>query len=329
LTLWSSADLGTNTFRLLVAEEVAPGRLAFRELHQQVVRLGQGLTPGGTLGREPLARAEQLLRRFRERLDALGVEHRVGAITAAGRAAVDGQAFAARASELLAAAIRVVPGEEEARLSALGGLSLVDGGGRGVLFLDIGGGSTEVVAATVRGDEEIALSLPTGVVGIWEAVRPSDPPAAEDLAALEAAAREGLAPLDRSLDAAAWRARLDQGTGMVLATAGTALTVAARVHGRSIEDTRALCGLVVSRAEVEGVWREFSALTAAQRRALPSMEAGREDVILAGLALLRAFLDRFGATELTATDGGLLEGVLLQAVREARGGAAWGDIQHS
>ncbi|MBI5017117.1 MAG: hypothetical protein HZB55_16725 [Deltaproteobacteria bacterium] len=321
--LWSSADLGTNTFRLLVAEERAPGRLTLRELHQRVVRLGEGLVPGGCLRPEALARAEGLLTRFRERLDDLGVERRLGAVTAAARTSSDGQAFADRASELLGGPVRVLSGEEEARLSAVGGLSLVDGRGHDVLFLDIGGGSTEVVAVGQEEGMEAALSLSTGAVRLWEARSAADPPTQGDLDALEAAAREGLSTLGDRLEEPKWRARAGQGRGMVLATAGTALTVAAQVHGRSVSDTRALCGLRASRDQVEAVWREFAALTAAQRGRLPSVEAGREDVILAGLALLRAFLDRFDATEVTVTDGGLLEGVLLEAVRGLRGEAVW------
>lgn len=325
MTLWAAADLGTNTFRLLVAEEVASGRLAFRELHQQVVRLGEGLAESGRLGPAARARAEVLLAAFRARLDALGVGRRVGAVTAAGRAARDGADFARRAGELLGGSVSIRSGEEEARLAAAGGVSLVDARGRPVLFADIGGGSTEVVSLAGDGAAEAAVSLPAGVVSLWEAVRPADPPGRADLLRLQAAAEAAVSALGDAIDGLLWADRLRRGA-LFLATAGTALTVAAEAHGRSIRDTRALGGLLVGRAEVEAVWRRFSSLGSAGRRALASVETGREDVILPGLALLRALLDRHGAGSMTVTDGGLLEGVLLEAVAKERGEARWVEV---
>lgn len=322
VTLWASADLGTNTFRLLIAEELELGELSFRELRQQVVRLGEGLAAGGRLQAPALARAETLLRQFRDRLDRLGVERRVGAVTAAGREAENGEEFLSSASGLLGAQLRILAGEEEARLSARGARSLANLGGADLLFLDIGGGSTEVVAER-RGSSPVALSVPTGVVKLQEARAVHDPPAPSDLRRLEESAREAWHVVLSAVDSRAWRRALREGRAVLLATAGTPLTVAAQVTGRDVSDTRRLNGTRVSRQELDLVWDRFCALTAAERARLPAVEPGREDVILAGLALLRSFAHAFGAPGFTASDGGLLEGVLLDAVERERGDAAW------
>lgn len=323
--VWASVDLGTNTFRLLIAEEREVGVLRQRALLQEVVRLGQGIDGRGTLLPEAVERAEALLRRFRNEMDEAGATRRVGALTAAGRGASDGPAFCARACRLLDARVRVLPGQEEARLSAAGALSLLDAGERDVVFVDIGGGSTEVVARR-DGREVGAVSLPVGVVQLHEALAGSatgaggspDPD-------LERRAVEAFAGLPEAFDAPRWADALAHGTAVLLATAGTPLTVAAQVHGRNIAHTRALNGLWVARAQFERVRTLFGSLSAAERGALASVEPGREDVILAGLALLGAFLDRFGAPGFVVSDGGLLEGVLLAAVRDERGQARWGE----
>jgi len=160
-------------------------------------------------------------------------------------------------------------------------------------------------------------------VKIHESAASSDPPRESDLVRLTAAAGEAIGTVTRRVDVDAWRRKLE-GTGAeLLATAGTPLTVAARVVGRDVSDTRALNGVRVSRSALEAVWDELSSMTSAERAALAAVEKGREDVILAGLALLRAFVREFHAPGFTVSDGGLLEGVLLEAVSEERGNASW------
>ncbi|RMG84623.1 MAG: hypothetical protein D6708_16780, partial [Candidatus Dadabacteria bacterium] len=126
VTRWASVDLGSNTFRLLLAEESVPGALRPGPLRQRVVRLAEGLRPGGALRPEARARAERLLEAFRAEMDAYGALYRVGALAAAGRNAADGPAFAKRAGEILGGPVRIVSGEEEARLSLRGALGLLD-----------------------------------------------------------------------------------------------------------------------------------------------------------------------------------------------------------
>ncbi len=324
MTLWASADLGSNTFRLLVAEEVRPGALVLRELRQKVVRLAEGLGPGGRLAPRAVARAEALLRRFGARLDALGVERRVGVLAAAGRAAADGPAFARRAGAILGGTVRIVSGVEEAAPSARGAVGLAGPLPPRVLFVDIGGGSTEVVAWS-GGRPRAAASLPVGVVGLWERVGASDPPAREDRQRMAAACRAAWEALPGEIPPPGWRHDLGAGRAALLATAGTPLTVAAMALGRSVGDTRALSGAVVGAGAVRRIADRLWSATREERARWPSVEPGREDVILAGVALLETLLERVGSPELRVSDGGLLEGVLLEAVERERGTAGWAD----
>ncbi|WP_025321380.1 Ppx/GppA phosphatase family protein [Deferrisoma camini] len=320
VTLWASADLGSNTFRLLVAEEVRPGVVRPAELRQRVVRLAEGLRPGGAIQPRARARAEALLGEFRRHLDARGVEHRVGFLAAAGRNAVDGQEFAARAGEILGGPVRIVSGGEEARLSLRGALGLLARPASRVLFLDIGGGSTEVAAW--EGDAPTGgVSLPVGVVGLWEARTWADPPGPGDLGAARAACRAAWERLGPAFDPCRWADDLGSGRAEVVATAGTPLTVAAQVTGRPVSQTRGLSGVWVERRGFDEVFRAFRTCRRADRARLPSVEPGREDVILPGLVLLETFLDRFSAPGFRVSDGGLLEGGLLHAVEQARGAA--------
>ena len=62
--LWAAVDLGSNSFRLEIARETAPG--LFERLHylKETVRLGGGLDAQGQLSPEAMQRGWQCLRRI-------------------------------------------------------------------------------------------------------------------------------------------------------------------------------------------------------------------------------------------------------------------------
>ena len=55
-----------------------------------------------------------------------------------------------------------------------------------------------------------------------------------------------------------------------------------------------------------------------ERRGLRTIEPGRADLIVAGLAIIDAILSRWAYPELVVVDAGLLEGAWLQASSHAR-----------
>ncbi len=49
---------------------------------------------------------------------------------------------------------------------------------------------------------------------------------------------------------------------------------------------------------------------------VPGLEPGREDLIIAGSAIVLQIMDRFGFDHMIVSDGGLLEGILIDACRQ-------------
>jgi len=62
---------------------------------------------------------------------------------------------------------------------------------------------------------------------------------------------------------------------------------------------------------IRGLERELLVRTKAQRRGLPGLEAGREDIVVAGTLILHGIMDTMGFTEGLVSDVGLREGLLL------------------
>src|SRR5207253_7596302 len=68
-------------------------------------------------------------------------------------------------------------------------------------------------------------------------------------------------------------------------------------------------------AAVQKLEQTLLARTKAQRRGMPGLEVGREDVIVAGVLILRTVMETLGYTDCLVSDLGLREGVLIDLAR--------------
>jgi exopolyphosphatase / guanosine-5'-triphosphate,3'-diphosphate pyrophosphatase len=302
----ASIDLGTNTVRLLVVEVDAAGRWHVVEQDQEITRLGEGLAASGRLGETPMARTGAVVARYVARARQAGAAEPRIIATSAVREATNGAEYATALERTTGAPVRVVSGEDEARLTVL---AIVRGLGRErgpLLAFDIGGGSTEYVLAH-DGRVQIAVSLRLGVVALAERypfLGSVDWPCYHEL---EAAVRGRL--LDE-LPPAIRRT----GLGEIIGTAGTVTTLAALDLGLERYDSARVHGHRLSRAVIETLRDRLGALSVAERAALPCLEPGRADLIVPGLAIVLATLDATGAEAVVASDWGLREGIMAEAV---------------
>ena len=68
-------------------------------------------------------------------------------------------------------------------------------------------------------------------------------------------------------------------------------------------------------ATVQKLAQELLPRTKAQRRGLPGLEVGREDVIVAGVLILRTVMETLGFTDCLVSDLGLREGILIDLAK--------------
>ncbi|MFQ5893098.1 MAG: Ppx/GppA family phosphatase, partial [Nitrospinota bacterium] len=213
------------------------------------------------------------------------------------------EAFARQVAEAVGEPLEVLASEEEARLTVRG----VQGGlgglpAEGVLF-DIGGGSTEFIGLR-SGQPTRVVSLPVGVVKGREAFLPHDPVEPEAIRALTAYFIDAVTPVKHTLQAGS--------TPQLIGTAGTVTTLAAIDQGLVKYEPALINAHVLTEAAVARLLEELSAMTIEQRRAIPVMEPGREDVIVAGVALTQVILEVFESSELLVSEYGLREGLVLE-----------------
>lgn len=194
---------------------------------------------------------------------------------------------------------RLLSGEDEARFTHLGGL-LPGMQPASTAVIDIGGGSTElrlesggmsIDMGSVRFTERYLRSNPVTDIEFWRAQEQVD-------AAIE---RSGLLQ---------WRSTSPRGTRLC-AVAGTATTLAAWFLGLDRFDASRIDGLVLSRGDLHRQVEDLKWRTLAEREALPGMEKGRADVLLAGALILWRAMERLEFDEVVVSTRGLRYGVLM------------------
>ena len=281
-------DIGTNSVLLLVGRRV-DGRVIVERDEARITRLGHAVAERGRLDAEAVQRTLAVLAEYRELAAAAGAE--VEAVATEGlRMASDRLMFLADANETLGAEVRMISGDEEARLSYLSVAREHPGGPLRVL--DIGGGSTELVVGDgERIDSQRSHAI--GSVRLTERCVRSDPPSTEEIQAIEEAARE------------VFRAQPVEPHPELHGLAGTVTTAAALMLELTRYDREAVDGKRFGRKEVVALRDRLAGQSLEARTRAPILPRGRADVIVAGLTILDVALEHCGAKTLVVRDRGL------------------------
>ncbi len=308
---YAAIDSGSNTFRLLIAEP-SSGPKPWNIIHYGhcITRLGQGLHHTGLLSNAGMHRAIDAYREFAAALEAFDVAaaHTLACATSAVREASNGLEFVTRVKQETGIGVQIIDGDTEAAWSLTGACAVLDKGiARDMLLFDIGGGSTEFIRARDTQQTD-AISRKLGVVKLFEAFLHSDPPSPDDYKAVMAAAHEHQVMGENSSPER-------RPPEYMVGTAGTVTTLAATALGLTEYNSEKINNYRMSKAAFFSLRDRLLTMSHEQRAAIPSIEAGRADLIIAGLAIIEAMMHRWGYKELVAVDASLLEGIWLQACK--------------
>jgi len=148
--MYAAVDLGSNSFRLHIGEPIA-GQIHIVRTARDPIRLAAGLGPDNALREDAVETALQTLRDF----SAILRQYRLAAVrvvaTNTMRVASNADDVLPRMEEAIGYPIEIISGEEEGRLIYMGVARALGRRSERRLVIDIGGGSTEVIAA--HGDD--------------------------------------------------------------------------------------------------------------------------------------------------------------------------------
>jgi len=291
-------DIGSNSIRLVVFEGAprAPAPI-FNE--KVMCGLGRGMQSSNRLNPDGVGLAKENLGRFVAAASTMNVRRLSAFATAAVRDADDGPAFVAALKESIGLDIRVLSGEDEARLSAYGvlmGYPEADG-----IVGDLGGGSLELVRVRKRETHEM-VTLPLG------ALRLND--AASDDQTMGGIVKASLGALD-------W---LGKGQGKTLYAVGGAWRSLAKMHiAQTGHPLRLIDGYNVDAS----AFADFARLLARQSdqalAKLPGISSKRIEAVRASSIVLRRLVRIARPDRIAFVARGAREGVLYEALdRETR-----------
>ena len=291
-------DLGSATINLLVADVVRRGkkiRLNRVRTDSILTELGRCLAETGGVGARRAALGDGIARFLVGAHDASSI---VVVGTAALRTAPDGPAVVADLEHHHRITIRLLAERREAELGVLGCAGDIAAEGRS-LFVDMGGGSTQIVHLV---DGAIASndSLDLGASVLAAAL--SDPIGEDGW-------RELQARVARAVGALPARAR--GAPAEALSVGGTARRLASLAGGRSRARQDNL-----DRPAIEATLRELLRTDAAAFARRHDDDPARVRLLAPGALLLGAVLDRYDLGSTRVSPHGLREGVLLAALAD-------------
>ena len=300
----AAIDVGTNSTRMLVAEEVAGG---FRALERRltITRLGQGVDRDRRIDPEALKRTIATIAEYVATCGEYGVATIRVTGTSAVRDARNRSEFFEAVKALTGKEPEMLSGEQEARTTFLGAVSdLTESGPR--LVVDIGGGSTELILGDA--EPEALVSLDIGCVRMLEKHLVSDPPASHELDALRA-------EVASELEKAAIHLNVPAGTRLV-GVAGTVTQLATLQSGAAVYDPEITHHAVMSHGDVRMLARRLASLPYEKRARIQGLDPGRVDVIVAGAAILQQVMETFDMAEVLVSEKDILDGLVLDLLSE-------------
>ena len=302
MTRVAAVDLGTNSTRLLVAD-VEDGRVGEIERQTRVTRLGEGVDARGRLLPLPIARVRNVLSDFRRQVESLGAERTLAIATSAIRDAENGEAFLGEIEWSYGFETQLLSGHDEA-LMTFRGVTAERDLRAGAVVVDLGGGSTELVAG---GPDGVRWhdSLDIGSVRLTERFLHSDPPREDELTACADAVRALLAervPEDVRGDATA-----------AIGVAGTITSLAALDLGLEEYDRDRVHGHVLTRDALQRQLDRLASVPVAERRRIRPLDPERAPVIVAGAVIVREVVAFLRVDGIEVSERDILDGAALAA----------------
>ncbi|MBP5698703.1 MAG: hypothetical protein J6W96_04175 [Alphaproteobacteria bacterium] len=302
----AAMDLGTNSNRLLIADET--GKSVYRDVRH--VALGDGLAENGYFSDVSMERAICSFMDFGEMLAVYGVQKYRAIATAACRMSSNTEAFKAEVKKASGIDLEVISEFEEARLTLLGAQLNAPKDKKYLFVYDLGGGSTEITLATNSETPEIiaTVSVPLGARNATEIFNLSDyqTKGAQELEITIKKYVKGFLEKIKAVDYA--------GQAALIATSSTPLRLAAWIAKHPTYDKFAADGVEVSIDSLDKLIARVLHMNREKRAESPYIGRNRAGIFVAALIIFRAIYQELGCSSLIASLKGAQEAIVAELV---------------
>ena len=297
-------DLGTNSVRLSIVRLNPNHSVSVLTQQREVVRLGDGEFSTECLQAPAMDRAVLVCGKFADLARSYGAEEIVAVATSATREAHNQTEFLHRLQQEARVDMRVISGNEEARLIYRGVASGIHLGDTRALFIDIGGGSTEVIV----GDQQqhcFLDSLKLGAIRLSNLYLPDkEQPVSDERYRLIRQHVRNTAV--RSLQ------RMRQyPVSLAVGSSGTienlAVVTAQYCFKRPWQPDD-----VLQHHQLQEAITYLRSLPLEERRKVPGLSPERADIIIGGAAIIDTLMEEMHLSEMRVSNRGLRDGLLVE-----------------
>ncbi len=292
--VYAAVDLGSNSFHMVISK-YQHGEFVVLDRQREVVRLAAGLNENNLLADDVAQKALRCLEKFGQLLRGFPAEQVRVVGTNTLRRLKKKNRFLGKAEKALGHSIEIIAGREEARLIYLGVSKWSSLSDESRLVIDIGGGSTEIIAGssdmpTVRESIEmgcVVFSQRFFVDGVLDDV---------NFERAKLAAKLALQPVVKRFRLAGWN--------KVIGCSGTMKSLALAVDGNGI----------IKRSSLEQLLQQVIEFGHVDKLEIAGLTKDRQPVFAGGFAILLALFDVFDIEQMSISDIALREGVLYDLV---------------
>ncbi|MEL6555279.1 MAG: Ppx/GppA phosphatase family protein [Cyanobacteria bacterium J06621_11] len=312
----AAIDIGTNSVHMVVANiDATLPSFNIIGKEKETVRLGDFCEATGHLTEEAIERGVAALKRCLKIAKSFGVDDVVAVATSAVREAGNGQVFIDRVKTEMGLSINLISGTEEARRIYLGVISGVELKGKPHAIVDIGGGSTEIIAGR-GGVHDFLSSSKVGAVRLTSRFVSTDPIDKKEFEYLRAYVHGVLEPtvdnLKNKLQRKLAGTEHESTPLKLIGTSGTieCLAVLLAMDKTGVEPDP-LNGYRISYEDLSHWVSRLRKMPCEERLALAGMSDRRAEIIVAGAVILQTAMSLLGVDSLKICERALREGVVV------------------
>lgn len=294
-------DLGTNTFNLLIAENV-DGKIKEIVREKRTVKIGKGGLNNNLITEDALNRAIQAIKEYAQLIQTHNVYDKRIVATSAFRTTENGHQLACEIEKIINAKVEIIDGNKEAEYIYYGIRGAVPLTEKKVLMLDIGGGSNELIIAN-KNQIFWMQSFKLGISRLIELFHPNDPLSPYEMEQITNYIRKELEPLKTALD--------DFPTDTLVGSSGSFDTISNILHfketGKPI-DLSNTCNNI----NIMQFWRLLDLLIISsyeQRKNIQGMDLTRIEMIPIAALFIRVVLEFFKCQQVFHSTYAIKEGV--------------------
>jgi len=295
---YAAIDLGSNSFHLVISR-YNHGEFTVIDRQKEVVRLAGGLDENNNLSDDVAERALRCLTQFKQLLVSLPAANIRAVGTNALRRLSGKNKFLEKAERALGHSIEIIAGREEARLIYLGVSKWSSSPDEPRLVIDIGGGSTEIIAG--QGDTaHCRESLEVGCVVLNRQFFDDGVLSQERFDKAILAAELAIQPVVKQFRIQGW--------SEVIGCSGTMKSMASAMTEAGFSND------IIRKDGLHKLLKEAVNVGHLSNLKIAGVSRDRLPVFAGGLSVLIALFDLFGIQEMSVSDIALREGVLYDLV---------------